>query len=75
MSNLNPTSKKRLHWVDQTKGLAILGIVLFHFFQNYPDRLGLVQILDRNGARLGYAAVDIFFVIAGFNTSYTLASL
>jgi peptidoglycan/LPS O-acetylase OafA/YrhL len=34
-----------------------------------------VKILDRNGARLGYAAVDLFFVIAGFNTSYSFASI
>lgn len=75
MSSQHSTSKTRLHWIDQTKGLAILGIVLFHFFQNYPDRFELVQALYRSGARWGYAAVDIFFVIAGFNTSYTLASL
>lgn len=68
-------SKKRLHWVDKTKGLAILGIVLFHFFQNYPQRLDIVSLLDRNGARIGFAAVDIFFVIAGFNTSYIFAKL
>ncbi|HBE21355.1 MAG TPA: hypothetical protein DEG17_24850 [Cyanobacteria bacterium UBA11149] len=75
MSNQKPGAKKRLDWIDQTKGLAILGIIIFHFFQNYPDRINLVNILDRNGARWGYAAVDIFFVIAGFNTSYSLASL
>jgi peptidoglycan/LPS O-acetylase OafA/YrhL len=55
--------------------VAILGIICFHFFQNYPERTELVKILDRNGARLGYAAVDLFFVIAGFNTSYSLASI
>jgi peptidoglycan/LPS O-acetylase OafA/YrhL len=75
MSNQKPISKKRLDWIDQSKGLAILGIIIFHFFQNYPERIDLVNILDRNGAKWGYAAVDIFFVIAGFNTSYSLASL
>ncbi|MBD1907712.1 acyltransferase [Funiculus sociatus GB2-A5] len=69
----NKQRKERLNWVDQTKGLAILGIVLFHFFQNYPERLNLVSLLDRNGAKVGFAAVDIFFVMAGFNTSYVLA--
>ncbi len=68
-------SINRLHWVDQTKGLAILAIVLFHFFQNYPERINLINFLDRNGARLGYAGVDIFFVLAGFNTSYVFASI
>lgn len=74
MSNQKPGIKKRLDWIDQTKGLAILGIIIFHFFQNYPDRIDLVNFLDKNGAKWGYAAVDIFFVLAGFNTSYTLAS-
>lgn len=75
MSAKHPTSQNRLDWIDYTKGLAILAIVIFHFFQNYPDRINLVSILDRNGARLGFAAVDIFFVIAGFNTSYSLAAI
>jgi peptidoglycan/LPS O-acetylase OafA/YrhL len=59
--------RPRIDWIDQVKGGAILGIVLFHFFQNYPQQLGWVAVLNRNGARLGYAAVDIFFVMAGFN--------
>lgn len=70
---INISQKQRLDWIDQTKGLAILGIVLFHFFQNYPAPLPLVYFLNRNGAKVGYAAVDIFFVMAGFNTSYILA--
>ncbi|MFB2896795.1 acyltransferase family protein [Aerosakkonemataceae cyanobacterium BLCC-F50] len=72
MSN-NDSAKKRLDWIDYTKGLAILGILLFHFFQNYPDRFPLISLLDKSGAKVGYAAVDIFFVMAGFNTSYALA--
>ncbi|MGA9377862.1 MAG: acyltransferase, partial [Phormidium sp.] len=71
----NSSPKKRLDWIDCTKGLAIIGILLFHFFQNYPDRLPLVSLLDKSGAKVGYAAVDIFFVMAGFNTSYALAAI
>jgi peptidoglycan/LPS O-acetylase OafA/YrhL len=67
-------SSQRLQWIDQMKGVAILAIVLFHFFQNYPDQFGLVAALNRNGAKLGYAAVDIFFVMAGFNISFVMAS-
>ncbi len=74
-STVNSPQKQRLDWIDQTKGLAILGILFFHFFQNYPDKLHLVSLLDRNGAKIGYAAVDIFFVMAGFNTSYILAAV
>ena len=58
-STVNPSQKQRLDWIDQTKGLAILGIIFFHFFQNYPDKLPLVSILGRNGAKIGYAAVDL----------------
>lgn len=75
MSGQTAKVRDRLQWVDRTKGLAILAIILFHFFQNYPERINLVASLDRTGARLGYASVDIFFIMAGFNTSYVLASL
>jgi len=71
----NDAAKNRLDWIDYTKGLAIIGILLFHFFQNYPDRLPLVSLLDKNGAKVGYAAVDLFLVMAGFNTSYSLAAI
>ncbi|HIK04172.1 MAG TPA: acyltransferase [Trichormus sp. M33_DOE_039] len=70
----NPVKLTRFKWIDQIKGLAILAIILFHFFQNYPDRLSIVTSLDRIGAKLGYAAVDLFFVMAGLNTSYALIS-
>ncbi|MEH1862505.1 MAG: acyltransferase [Nostoc sp.] len=74
MNTHNQTRQTRFNWIDQTKGLAILAIIIFHFFQNYPERSQLISILDRNGAKLGYAAVDIFFLMAGFNTSYALIS-
>jgi peptidoglycan/LPS O-acetylase OafA/YrhL len=64
----------RLQWIDQIKGVAIIAIVLFHFFQNYPDQFAVVAALNHNGAKLGYAAVDIFFVMAGFNISFVMAS-
>jgi peptidoglycan/LPS O-acetylase OafA/YrhL len=66
-------AKKHLTWIDQSKGIAILGVVIFHFFQNFPNRINLVNILDRNGAKIGFAAVDIFFMISGFNIGYSLA--
>jgi peptidoglycan/LPS O-acetylase OafA/YrhL len=75
MSDQTTKARNRLPWVDQTKGLAILAIILFHFFQNYPERINLVASLNRTGARFGYASVDMFFIMAGFNTSYVLASV
>lgn len=65
--------RTRLDWLDQMKGLAILGIVIFHFFQNYPVKMPWIVTLDAQGAKLGYMGVDIFFVIVGFTTSYILA--
>lgn len=64
---------KYLAWIDQVKGIAILAIVIFHFLQNYPFRTSWVNILYQLGIKAGFAAVAIFFVIAGFNTSYVLA--
>ncbi|MEH2000403.1 MAG: acyltransferase [Nostoc sp.] len=74
MNTHSETRQTRFNWIDQIKGLAILAIVIFHFFQNYPERSQLISTLDSNGAKLGYAAVDIFFLMAGFNTSYALIS-
>ncbi|MBN3951813.1 MAG: acyltransferase [Nostoc sp. NMS7] len=74
MNTHSQTRQTRFNWIDQIKGLAILAIVIFHFFQNYPARSQLISVLDSNGAKLGYAAVDIFFLMAGFNTSYALIS-
>jgi peptidoglycan/LPS O-acetylase OafA/YrhL len=67
------TPPKYLAWIDQTKGLAILGIIFFHFFQNYPFQTIQINGLYHLGAKVGFAAVGLFFVIAGFNTSYVLA--
>ncbi|OLP15563.1 hypothetical protein BST81_25470 [Leptolyngbya sp. 'hensonii'] len=70
---LSPNSKPRFQWIDQAKGIAILTILVFHFFQNYPDATPLIKTLtDKIAAKLGFAAVDIFFIIAGFNIGYSL---
>lgn len=74
MSNNTKESQSRLQWIDQIKGLAILVICLHHFFQIYPEQINLVSILNKPATYLAYVAVDIFFVMAGFNTSYVLAS-
>lgn len=74
MTNQIKVAQNRFNWIDRTKGLAILFILIFHFFQNYPDRINIVSALDRNLAKVGYAAVDIFFLMAGFNVSYAIIS-
>ncbi|MDJ1180729.1 acyltransferase [Roseofilum sp. BLCC_M91] len=73
MANQPNQTGQRINWIDQIKGLAIFGILLFHFFQNYPERIPLVVTLDQLGAKVGFAAVDIFFVMAGFNITYVMA--
>lgn len=65
---------RRLDWVDQLKGLAILCIVIFHFYQRYPKEFELIALLYREGARVALAAVDLFFVVAGFTTSYVMVT-
>ncbi|MHC5675696.1 hypothetical protein [Nostoc sp.] len=71
MNTHSRTRQTRFNWIAQTK---VLAIVIFHFFQNSPARSQLISILDSNGAKLGYATVDIFFLMAGLNTSYALIS-
>ncbi|GFE70207.1 acyltransferase [Chroococcus sp. FPU101] len=65
-------TSRRLDWLDQMKGLAIFSIVIFHFFQFYPKELEFIAVLYRLGARIALAAVDLFFVVAGFTTSYMM---
>ena len=65
-------SFQRLYWVDRIKGVAILGIIVFHFFQTYPRSVPIINILDANLPKVGFAMVDIFFLISGFNASYAL---
>jgi peptidoglycan/LPS O-acetylase OafA/YrhL len=71
-NNLVIINKKRLDWIDGVKGIAILGIIIFHFFQIYPKSLLVVKMLDFHLAKVGFAMVDVFFLISGFNSSYSL---
>lgn len=67
-------AKAYLPWIDELKGLAIAGIVAFHIFQNYPSDTLFIELGDSIGRKVGFAAVSLFFVVAGFNTSYSLAN-
>lgn len=46
--------------LDSLRGLAALGVLLFHFTYNQP---GIKKILE---FRIGITGVDIFFMISGF---------
>jgi len=63
-----------LPWMDELKGLAIAGVVLFHLFQNYPSDALFIELGDAVGRKIGFAAVSLFFAAAGFNASYSLAN-
>lgn len=65
-------SFQRLYWIDRIKGIAILGIIVFHFFQIYPQSVPIIKTLDTHLPKVGFAMVDIFFLISGFNASYAL---
>ncbi len=56
---------KRIGSLDGLRGLAILGVLLFHatINQDSPDRL--VSALERV-TRCGWVGVDLFFVLSGF---------
>ena len=63
----SPSSSRRIPELDGLRGLAVLGVVLFHYFSssNFGARgtaLGyFVKIFG-----LGWTGVDLFFILSGF---------
>jgi len=78
---VNPTTVKRLLWLDVAKGLAILIVVYFHFFRTYfehgalapPDwstlTAGLTSFLGIAWLEIsgcGFHAVGAFIILSGW---------
>jgi peptidoglycan/LPS O-acetylase OafA/YrhL len=71
MANL--TSSRRIPELDGLRGIAILLVLLFHYFYHYPDAsyqpAGLIRntfLQFERSISLGWTGVDLFFVLSGF---------
>jgi peptidoglycan/LPS O-acetylase OafA/YrhL len=67
------SSSRRIPELDGIRGVAILLVVLFHYFYYYPDAsyqpVGLIRKVLFEFERctsLGWTGVDLFFVLSGF---------
>lgn len=59
-------SGKHLPALDGVRALAILAVLVFHFFQHRPPPGSAMEGLLRKLANLGSGGVDLFFVLSGF---------
>jgi len=61
-------SGERVPVLDGIRGIAILMVMLFHFWENGTTRFGppLWQRLYTYVAGMGWTGVDLFFVLSGF---------
>ncbi len=69
MAPVNKTSLQKFPELDGLRGLAILMVMAYHIFNAATGRLidSQIFITSLNKiARLGWAGVDIFFVLSGF---------
>ena len=66
-----PNKSRRILELDGLRGVAILSVVLYHYFQRFPD-------YTPYGGRLfqwteyGYLGVHLFFIVSGFVIAFTL---
>jgi peptidoglycan/LPS O-acetylase OafA/YrhL len=62
----------RIAPLDGLRGLAVLAVILYHASLFEPPSAGAAAVL-RAAARLGWAGVDLFFVLSGFLITRILA--
>lgn len=65
-------SKQRIAFLDGLRGLAILGVLIFHAYGSYPQFLPFGDRFIFVPVRLGYLGVQLFFIISGFVILMTL---
>ena len=69
---LSTSPGSRLAPLDGMRGLAILLVIVFHFFQRFPEYYPYGdEILPL--ASHGYLGVHLFFIISGFVIALTLS--
>lgn len=54
-----PRVRQTYWWIQYLRGLAALGVVIFHVYDHFPQPLG-------RSFGIGARGVDVFFVISGF---------
>lgn len=67
--------KYRFQELDALRGVAAIGVVLYHFITLFPLKFGLTQNLDHEDAikySLGRYGVELFFLISGFVISLSI---
>lgn len=69
---LSTSPGSRLAPLDGMRGLAILLVVLFHFFQRFPEYYPYGNDILPLASR-GYLGVHLFFIISGFVIALTLS--
>ncbi len=73
---MNKVSTSRIGILDGFRALAIIAVLLFHFFSRYTThhyKTNLYPYSDKYGY-FGYAylSVEFFFIISGFVTFFVL---
>jgi peptidoglycan/LPS O-acetylase OafA/YrhL len=66
------SAERRLLQLDGLRGIAVLLVMYYHFFALLSPSPGLINSVLFNGAEIGWAGVDLFFVLSGFLISTIL---
>jgi len=72
MSNAADIKNNRIAFLDGLRGLAILGVLIFHAYGSFPQHLPSGDRFVVVPIRLGYVGVQLFFIISGFVILMTL---
>src|ERR1700733_14451625 len=62
----------RIRYLDGSRGVAILAVIIFHAYVAYPDKLPFGGRFGVLPFRLGWQGVELFFLISGFVILMTL---
>jgi peptidoglycan/LPS O-acetylase OafA/YrhL len=78
ISTSQPTTRRRLLFLDGLRGLAAMAVVGYHFYGGNPAHESLAQLLPSwlgSILQRGYLGVEVFFVISGFVVAYSVRSV
>jgi peptidoglycan/LPS O-acetylase OafA/YrhL len=66
--------KNRLEDLDALRGIAVVFVVLYHYFFRYNEIYGH-QDINTGWAEYGYLGVQLFFIISGFVIFYSIQAV